>query len=95
MIAWLTVVRVECGRRLGQAGRCATSVWNRLLILGRFPYSLLRAAVVAVAAGVAGCFAQPWLVAAYTAVYAFGVMIVRRIREAWRRLTVRDAALTP
>jgi hypothetical protein len=86
--AWASAVRMECGRRLGQAGRCATGVWNRLMILSRFPYSLLTAAVVAVAAGVAACFAQPWLAAAAGYVTAFAALLSVRVREAWRRLTV-------
>ena len=87
MTAWVAAVRMECGRRLGQAGRCVACVWRRLLLLGRFPYSLLTAVVVAVAAGVAGCFAQPWLAAAYAAVCAFAAMIAVRVRAAWKRLT--------
>jgi hypothetical protein len=87
MAVWVAVVRMECGRRLCQAGRCVAWVWSRLLVLGRFPYSLLTAVVVAVAAGVAGCFAQPWLAAAYAAVCGFAAMIVVRVRTAWRRLT--------
>jgi hypothetical protein len=84
---WVTAVRMECGRRLGQAGRCVTCVWNRLLVLGRFPYSLLTAAAVAVAAGVAACFAQPWLAAAVGYLTAFAAMLAVRVRTAWGRLT--------
>ena len=87
MMAWAAVVRMECGRRLGQAGRCVACVWNRLLVLGRFPYPLLTGAAVAVAAGVAACFAQPWLAAAYAAVCAFAAMLASRVRAAWGRLT--------
>jgi len=86
MTAWASAVRMQCGRRLGRAGRCAACAWNGLRILGRFPYSLLTAAAVAVAAGVAACFARPWLAAAYAAVSGFAAMVAVRVRAAWRRL---------
>ena len=87
LTAIVVAVRTECGRQLGQVGRCVAGVWNRLMILGRFPYSVLTAAAVAVAAGVAACFAQPWLAAAYAAVCGFAAMLLMRIRATWRRLT--------
>jgi hypothetical protein len=48
---------------------------------------LLTAAVVAVAAGVAGCFTTPWLVIAVGHLRAFAAMVAMRVRAARKRLT--------
>ncbi len=92
LAAWAAAARRECGRRAGQAKRLTAGAWARVRFLGRFPYALLTAVVVGVTAGVAACFARPWLALAAAGVAALYATAALRVRTAWRRLTTTYAA---
>ncbi len=92
LAAWAAAARRECGRRVGQVRRVATGAWDRVRVVVRFPYSLVSAVVVGVTAGVAACFARPWLALAAAGVAALYATAALRVRTAWRRLTTTYAA---
>ena len=94
LAAWAAAARMQCRRRLAQAQRAAAGVWERVRVLHRMPYLLLTTVAVGVTAGVARCFARPWLAAAFTEVGGVAAMAALQVRAAWRRLTA-PVALSP
>ena len=89
---WGAAARRECGRRVGQAKRLTSRAWDRVRVVVRFPYSLVAAVVVGVTAGVAACFARPWLALMVSVVVTLYATAALRVRTAWRRLTTTYAA---
>jgi hypothetical protein len=92
LATWALSIRMECGRRIGQARRLAVSAWNRVCFLSRFPYSLLAGVGVGVMAGVAACFTRPWWSAAVSGVGWLAATTALQIRTAWQRLTTATVA---
>jgi AcrR family transcriptional regulator len=94
LTAWVAAARMECGRRVGQARRLAAGAWNRICILGRFPYSLLAAVVVGVTTGVAASFTRPWWSVAVNGVGWLAATAALQVQSTWRRLTTPTVEAT-